>query len=40
MASREGSGFPFVAQPAQFQHSTPHQFIPLGIPPRVAHPPP
>jgi hypothetical protein len=40
MATREGSGFPFLAQPALFQHGTPQQFIPRAIPPRVAHPPP
>jgi len=40
MATREGSGFLFLVQPALFQHDTPHQFIPLDIPPRVAHPPP
>jgi len=40
MAIREGSGFPFVAQPALFPHGTSQQFIPLSIPPRIAHPPP
>lgn len=40
MAIEEGSGFLFLAQPALFQHGTPQQFIPLSIPPRIAHPPP
>lgn len=40
MATREGSGFLLLAQPALFQHGTPHQCFPLGIPPRVAHSPP
>lgn len=44
MATREGSGFRFLAQPGLFQHGTlqPNSFIsiPLSIPPRVAHPPP
>jgi hypothetical protein len=40
MATTEGSGFPFLAQPALFQHGTPQKFFPLSIPARVAHPPP
>jgi len=40
MATREGSGFPYLAQPDLFQQETPHQFVRLDIPPRVAHPPP
>jgi len=44
MASKEGNGFAFLAQPALFLHGTlqqlVHLVIHLAIPPRVAHPPP